>query len=126
MNAAALMFEEGARDAHSEVQIGGFFDLLKRRAAAGGMELPESRRGPFDGVVKALHNSLAAVGRHGFHNVRQMQGFQLADGHELAAACAATGATGDRLAVVGGPGFRHLNDGVRQRQQNRKQFAGLQ
>lgn len=116
MNATALMFEEGARDAKSEVRIRRFSYLFYRRVTARGMEPQKSGRGSFAGLAKTLYDSLAAVGWHGLHHVRQMQGFQLADGHKLAAACAAAGAAGDRLAVFGCPGFRHRNNGVRQRQ----------
>ena len=116
MNAASFLFKEGARDAKSEVRIGGFPDLIYRRTADCSMELPERGRGPFAGLVKALNDTLAAVGRHGLDHVRQMQRLQLADGHKLAAACAAAGAAGDRFAIFGGPGFRHRSNGVRQRQ----------
>jgi hypothetical protein len=33
MNAASFLFEEGARDAQSEVRIGGFSDLLYSRVS---------------------------------------------------------------------------------------------
>ena len=64
MNAASFLFEEGARDAKSEVRIGGFPDLLYRRVADRSTELPERGRGSFEGLVKALNDTLPAVSWH--------------------------------------------------------------
>jgi len=110
----------------AKLQIGGFFDLLKRRAAAGGMELPESRRGPFDGVVKALHN-----------RSRRSAGMASTMCARCKASNSLTGTSWRQhapqparqeivLPLSAAQDSDILTTGVRQRQQNRKQFAGLQ